>query len=96
MTALNGFDCPAAFWILIGIQTLGLMSAWAARVSEGSSGQTASHLLFFACLALVGTATVVALAIGPGCWLTSATTLSLMVLMVTCDFSGTCLRNQLL
>ena len=96
MTAFNGFDCPAALWILIGIQTLGLMSAWVARVSEGSPSQTASHLVFFACLALVGAGTVVALAIGPGCWLTSATTLSLMILMVTCDFSPTYLRNQLL
>lgn len=84
---MNGIELSAALWILVGIQAMGLISAIMARVGEGSPRQTASHACFFACLAIVGAATVMALAVGPGCWITSATTLAVMVLIVTCDFS---------
>jgi hypothetical protein len=83
---MNGIESPPALIFLTALQVLGLVSAWVARMSEGSSRQTASQRVFLACLALVGTATIIALAIGPGCWLTSATTLSIMILTAICDF----------
>jgi hypothetical protein len=36
---------------------------------------------------VVGIVVVISLGLGPGCWLTSGTTFSLMVLTVTCDFN---------
>ena len=47
-----------------------------------------SQYLFFAILPLMGVATSIALAVGPGCWATCAATLAIMVLTVTCDFRG--------
>jgi hypothetical protein len=34
----------------------------------------------------MGAAAAVSLGLGPGCWLLSSITLSLMILTVTCDF----------
>lgn len=73
--------------LLGGIQLLGLTSAAVARLSEGSSRQRSGQRLFLACLGLVGAATVVSVFLGPGCWLSSGTTFSLMVLGATCDFN---------
>ena len=84
---MSVLQSPAAFWMLAAIQVLGLASAWFARLSEGSAGQTTCQWLFFCCLTLVGIATITALQLGPGSWLTSGSTLSLMVLAATCDFS---------
>jgi hypothetical protein len=72
---------------LAGIQIVGLASAAVARLSEGSSRQKSGQRLFLACLGLVGAATIVSVFMGPGCWLSSGTTFSLMVLGATCDFS---------
>jgi hypothetical protein len=84
---MNGFELSPVVWIWISVQAMGFVSAFIARISEGSSHQTISHLFFYACLALVGATAIVALSVGPGCWLASAITLSAMVLIVTCDFS---------
>ena len=83
---MNGFDSPAALWLLIAMQFLGVLSAFAARLSEGTPRQAFSQGMFFAMLPLMGAATLVALAVGPGCWLGCSTTLAVMVLTVTCDF----------
>jgi hypothetical protein len=83
---LNGFDSPAALWILIAIQCLGILSAFAARFSEGSPRQAISQGAFLGALPLMGAATLLALAVGPGCWVGCATTLAVMVLTVTWDF----------
>ena len=85
---MNGFDSPTTLWLLIGAQFLGISSAWLARLSEGSPRQAVSQRMFFGVLPLVGVATMVALAVGPGCWLACSTTLAFMVLTVTCDFQG--------
>jgi hypothetical protein len=83
---MNGIESPSVLWLLISLQAIGLISAWLARVSEGTRRQTASHAFFFVCLGIVGLATAAGLAIGPGYWLTSATTLAVMILMAICDF----------
>jgi hypothetical protein len=83
---MNGFDSPAALWLLVAAQVFGVLTAFAARFSEGSSRQAVIQGLFFAVLLLLGAATLVALAVGPGCWLGCATTLAVMMLTVTCDF----------
>lgn len=85
---LNGFDSPTGFGLLLAAQLLGVFSACLARLTEGSSCQAIGQCLFVGALSLVGAATMVALAIGPGCWIACSATLSLMILTVTCDFRG--------
>jgi hypothetical protein len=85
---MNGFDSPAAIWLLIFVLLLGVLIAWAARLSEGSAYQAVTQAIFYMALPLVGLITAFALTVGPGCWLTCATTFSVMVLTVTCDFRG--------
>jgi hypothetical protein len=85
---MNGLDSPAMVWLLIGAQLIGFTSAWLARLSEGSAGQTLSQYMFCGMLPLMGVATIIALAVGPGCWLGCSATLAAMVLTVTCDFRG--------
>ena len=83
---MNGFDSPAALWLLVAAQILGVLTGFAARFSEGSRRQGVSQGLFFGVLLLMGAATLVALAVGPGCWLGVRGTLAVMILTVTCDF----------
>ena len=74
-------------WVVLGVQVLGLGSAWLTRRSEGSPLQSTIQAFFFVALVLVGIATIVAIGLGPACWLASGTTLSLMVVGVVweCD-----------
>jgi hypothetical protein len=83
---MNGIDSSTALWLLVAAQLLGISSAWTARLSEGSSFQAATQCVFFTTLLLMGVASMVALAVGPGIWLACSTSLAVMVLMVTCDF----------
>jgi hypothetical protein len=85
---MNGFDSPLVLWVLIAAQMLGILSAWLARLCEGSCCQAASQYLFFCILPLMGVATAIALAVGSCCWVACAATLALMVLTVTCDLRG--------
>ncbi len=83
---MNGFDSYTVLWLFIGAQVIGVSSAWLARISEGSPRQHVSQWLFFGILSLMGVITMLALALGPGCWIASSTTFAVMVLTVTCDF----------
>ncbi len=83
---MNGFDSPALVWFLLASQPLGILIALAARLSEGSPGQAISQRMFFGALCLMGAATIMALAVGPGCWVACSTSLVVMVLTVICDF----------
>jgi hypothetical protein len=83
---MNGLDSPAVLWLLVAMQFIGVLSAFVARVSEGTSHQAFSQGMFLGSLTLMGVATLIALAIGPGCWLACCTALAIMILMVTCDF----------
>ena len=83
---MSGLEAPIMSWSLVVVQSIGLLSAWLARLSEGSSCQTSCQRFFLACLVLVGMGTIASLALAPGCWLASGATFSLMVVATTCDF----------
>jgi len=82
---MNGFESTTALWLLVAAQCFGVLSAAAARLSEGSPCQAASQWVFLVALPLVGVATVVALMVGPGIWVACAASLAVMVLTATCD-----------
>ncbi|MGD9719769.1 MAG: hypothetical protein AB7O59_00960 [Pirellulales bacterium] len=73
-------------WTLGFVQFAGLVSAWLARMSEGSRGQSSCHWLFLACLGLIGMGTMVSVSLGPRYLLFSCLTLSIMVLVAVWDF----------
>jgi len=82
----NYLDQPAVLCLLGVIQVLGLISAFATRISRRSSRRSASQWVFFSCLALVAAAAVLTVGKPPGCWLTSGTTISLMVVTAVGEF----------
>ncbi len=82
---MNTFVETFLIWLVLGVLTLGLLSACLARISAGSSRQALSHALFLGCLPMVAGATIVSFGVGPGCWLASALTLTVMVLAATAD-----------
>jgi len=71
---------------MAAVQVLGLLSAWVARLSEGSRRQVLCQRLFMACLLLVGLAAVALPQTGSGCWMLASATLPVMVLLATYDF----------
>lgn len=73
-------------WLLGLLQIAGLLSAWLARLSEGSSRQAWCQCLFVGCLALVGLSTMVFVALGARYWLGPGATLSVMILTAVWDF----------
>ncbi len=73
-------------WALGFVQFAGLASAWLVRLSEGSRGQAHCHCLFFACLGLIGGATMLAAPLGSRYLLFSCLTISAMVLVAVWDF----------
>ena len=72
-------------WTIGIIHIAGLVSAWLARLSEGSRSQASCQWLFFACLGLIGLTTMATVALGPRYWLASGITLSVMVLGAVWD-----------
>lgn len=76
-----------ALFVYIAILVVGLASALAARLGEGSRHQTLCQWAFLVCLGLVGVTAIVSLIGEPGSWLGAAGTFSVMVVGVTCDFS---------
>ncbi len=82
---MNGFDPTVALWLLVAAQCFGVLSAAAARLSEGSPYQGLSQWIFLLALALLGVGTGAALMVGPGVWVACATSLAVMVLTATCD-----------
>ena len=82
---MNGFDSTGGLWLLVAAQCFGVLSAGAARLSEGSAWQGASQWVFLLALPLVGLATSVALMVGPGVWVACAASLAVMALTATCD-----------
>ena len=82
------FEGSAVFWVLAAAQLLGIASACLTRLTEGSVCQAVCQKAFVALLALVGVGTMMSITIGPGQWLLSGATLSVMILTVVWDFSG--------
>lgn len=70
------------------IQIAGLLSAWLARLSEGSRRQASCQLLFVGCLAVMGLLTMGLLVLGASYWLASGATFAVMVLAAIWDFSA--------
>ncbi len=79
-------EIPHWGWFLAGVQVIGLLSAWLARLSEGSCNQVWCQRLFVACLAIMGMTTMAFVAVGTRQWLASGTTMSVMVLAAVWDF----------
>ena len=79
-------EVSVVYWLFGIVQAIGLTSACVARLSQGSRRQTSCQRAFFGSLAVVGGAGIFSLDLGPGCWLVSGTTLSLMVLIAVWDF----------
>jgi hypothetical protein len=73
-------------WALGLVQFAGLLSAWLARLSEGSRGQAHCQTLYLACLGLIGVATMLSVSLGPRYLLFCGLTLSAMVLVAVWDF----------
>ncbi|MCE5269016.1 MAG: hypothetical protein LLG00_14160 [Planctomycetaceae bacterium] len=82
---MNGIDFSAMFWLLVALQAFGVLSACAARLSEGSACQALLRCIFLGALPLEGAATCVALAIGPGIWVACAASLAIMIITATWD-----------
>ncbi len=80
-----GLESLASVLCLLAIQALGVLSAFAARRSASVAGRIALQWLFLACLGLVGLSTAVLVSAASGWWLSSGTTLSVMVLTITYD-----------
>jgi len=82
----NYLDQPIVLCLFGVIQVLGLISAFATRISRRSCRRSASHWVFFGCLSLVAMAAILTVGKPPGCWLTSGTTISLMVVTAVGEF----------
>jgi hypothetical protein len=83
---MNGID--SSMLLLVAVQLFGVLSAGAARLSEGSVCQAISQWVFLAALPIVGIATGLALMVGPGAWVACATSLAVMILTTTCDLQA--------
>jgi len=78
----------SAVWCLVILQALGLASAWLARAGQYSPWGVIYQRVFLGFMALVGTATVAAMAVGPCACLASGTTLMVMVVAAICEFGA--------
>jgi len=73
-------------WWFATVQILGLMSAWFARVHQGSHRQSAYNSVFYLLLAVVGATTIVAAITSPTGSIVTGTALAVMVLTTVWDF----------
>jgi len=85
---MDGLGSSLGTVLLATTLVSGLVSAAMVRITEGSPRQSATQCLFLACLGLVALATTVSLTLGPGYWLASGTSFSVMVLAGACEFGG--------
>lgn len=83
---LDTIDAAMILWAFGCVQIAGLVTAWIARISEGSATQLLFQRLFLLFLLANGLATMYAMQMGAGYWLSSAATLGVMVLAAVCDF----------
>ena len=78
-------DHPLTFWLMAAIPIVGLLSLALTRVGEHTTASFPCRCVFFACLLLVGFATMLSVASGTGQWTIGGATLSLMVVGSTLD-----------
>ena len=69
------------------VQVCGILSAALARITEGRRWQSLCQRLFLALLVIVAFTTILNVWNAPQQWMMSATTLAVMVVTATCDFS---------
>ena len=81
-------EATAIYYLLAVVVPLGLISACAARVSQGARFERPCQWLFMVSLVIVALSTGASLRLEPAYWLVAAGTLSAMVLTVLCDFRG--------
>lgn len=75
------------FCVISVVQVCGLVSAALARITEGRRWQELFQRMFLALLVIVAFTTVLNVWNAPQQWMASATTLTVMVVTATCDFS---------
>jgi len=75
------------YCVISSVQVCGLISAALARISEGRRWQALFQRMFIALLVIMAFTTVLNLLNAPQQWMMSATTLAVMVVTATCDFS---------
>ena len=73
--------------VISSVQVCGLVSAALARITEGRRWQDLFQRMFMALLVIVAFTTVLNVWNAPQQWMMSATTLAVMVVTATCDFS---------
>ena len=73
--------------VISSVQVCGLVSAALARINEGRRWQEPFQRMFFASLVVMAFTTVLNVWNAPQQWMMSATTLAVMVVTATCDFS---------
>jgi len=78
-------DFPVASWLILAVQSLGIISAITARIPRLHSHQSTCQSVFLVCLLLVGVASAVSLRMGTGHWLFSGATLAVMAVAATLD-----------
>jgi hypothetical protein len=82
-------DGSICVYVLGILQIAGLASAWLARLTEGTSRQHAYQWLFFGFLGLIAAATMASAALDHVHWLTTGTTLGIMMLAAVWDVRAT-------
>jgi hypothetical protein len=73
--------------VISSVQVCGLLCAALARITEGRPWQALFQRMFLALLVVVAFTTVLNVWHAPQQWMMSATTLAVMVVTATCDFS---------
>lgn len=73
--------------VISSVQVCGLISTALARITEGRRWQELFQRMFLALLVIVAFTTVLNLWNAPQQWMASATTLAVMIVTATCDFS---------
>ena len=73
--------------LISSLQVCGLLSAALSRISEGRRWQEIFQRIFFALLVIMAFTTVLNVWNAPQQWMMSATTVAVMVVTATCDFS---------
>ena len=80
-----GIDSPATSWVVVALQSFGMLTALTARLNWFQRAQQLCHGLFFLSLILVGLTTAVSLDLGLGHWIFSGSTLAVMAVAATID-----------
>ena len=87
-TRMNGFDPIVVLGLFVAMQIVGIASACAARLFEGTPREILGQRFFLLAMLLMGMATLASLSFGSGCWLACSATLAFMVLTVVYNFQG--------